>query len=101
MRVPFRKVAVLLCFLLLLGVLVASASKSIDEWIVVLVWSAFLIGSVILIIKNARHPPESRGFYFGQLALLPHSWQRWILGEDGPSKTEDRRSAGKPDRQGQ
>ncbi|MGP8176252.1 MAG: hypothetical protein ACLP7O_17140 [Terracidiphilus sp.] len=86
MREPFRKVATLLCSLLVVGALGAFASRSIDEWIVILVWGVFLIGSVILSIKNARQPPESRRFYFGQLALLPRSWQRWIVGEEGPAK---------------
>jgi ABC-type Mn2+/Zn2+ transport system permease subunit len=94
---PFRKVAILICFLLLLAALVASESKTIDEWIVILVWSAFLIGSVILIVKNARQPPKNRGFHFGQVAVLPRSWQRWILGEERPSKTNDHHSADKRD----
>jgi Mn2+/Fe2+ NRAMP family transporter len=88
MRAPFRKWLTLLCFLLVLGVLVASGSRVLDKWILILVWSAFLIGSVILFIKNARRPPESRGFYFGQAALLPRSWQRWIAGEEGPPDRE-------------
>ena len=100
MRAPLRKWATLLCFLLLLGALVASGSGVLDRWILILVWSAFLIGSVILIIKSARQPSESRGFYFGQTAWLPRSWQRWILGEEGPSKTDDHRPAGNPDRRG-
>jgi hypothetical protein len=90
MRVLFRKALPLLCFLLLLGALVASASKAIDGWMAIVVWRGLLIGSVLLIIKNVRQPPENRGFQFGQLAVLPRSWQRWILGEDGPSKTQDR-----------
>jgi hypothetical protein len=78
----------------LLCTLVASASKTIDQWFVILVWSAVGIGSVILIVKNARRPPDRRGFYFGQLAVLPRSWQRWILGEREPSKGDDRPSPG-------
>ena len=98
MRAPLRKWLTLLCFLLVLGVLVASGSEVLDKGILILVWSAFLIASVILFIKNARRPPESRGFYFGQVALLPRSWQRWIAGEEEPPKTEDHRPAGKSDR---
>jgi hypothetical protein len=95
MRAPLRSWATLLCFLLLLGAFVASGSGVLDRWVLILVWSAFLIGSVVLIIKSARGPSESRGFYFGQTAWLPRNWQRWILGEGGPSKTEP---PGNPDR---
>jgi len=101
MRAPFRKWLTLLCSLLVLGVLVASGSRVLDKWISILVWSACLIGSVILLIKYARRPPENRGFYFGQAALLPRGWQRWLAGEEGTPKTEDHRSAGKPDRERQ
>jgi len=101
MRAPFRKWLTLLCSLLVLGVLVASGSRVLDKWISILVWSACLIGSVILLIKYARRPPENRGFYFGQAALLPRGWQRWLAGEEGTPKTEDHPSAGKPDRERQ
>ena len=100
MRATFHKWLTLLCFLLVLGVLVASGSRVLDKWISILAWSAALIGSVILLIKYVRRPPE-RGFEFGQLALLPRSWQRWLEGEEGTPKTEDHRSAGKPDRERQ
>ena|SRR6266567_5670089 len=87
-----KKLAVLVWFLLLLTALVASGSNMIDRWIVILVWSGFLLASIILIVKNARHP-ESQGFYSGQLAALPPSWRRWILGEEAPPKSSGGHSA--------
>jgi hypothetical protein len=97
MGAPLRKVAILIWLLLLLAALVATGSKTIDEWLVILVWSALLIGSVILLVKNAQQATKNRGFSFGQVAVLPRSWQRWILGEEGPSKTDDHSSADKWD----
>ena len=90
MKAPLRGLATLVCFLLLLGALVASGSGILDKWILILVWSAFLIGSIILVIKNARQPPDSRGSYSGQVSWLPHNWQRWILGEEKQAKGEAR-----------
>ena len=57
----YRKLAGLLCYLLLLCPLIAYGSRrSIDQWILILVWSALLIGSVVVIVKNARQPRGSR-----------------------------------------
>jgi hypothetical protein len=56
MRERYRKLAGVLSYLLLLCLVVAYGSKTTDQWILILVWSAFLIGSVILLFKNARQP---------------------------------------------
>jgi hypothetical protein len=91
MRANLRVWDTLACFVLLFGVLVAAKSDALDKSIQLLVCGAFLMGSVILIIKSIRHPLESRRFYFGQTAWLPSSWRRWILDEkETPSKPTHR-----------
>jgi hypothetical protein len=70
-------VSSLLCF----GVLIASRSDVLDELIVTLVWAAFLVGSVVLVIKNIRQPAGSRGLFLGQTSWLPANWRRWVVGD--------------------
>ena len=46
------------------------------------VWVGFLIvGSVVVVCRNWKNRSEPRLVKFGQLAALPRSWQRWVLGE--------------------
>ena len=52
------------------------------------VWLAFLIvGSAVLLWHGWRHRGEPYSARLGQLAMLPRSWQKWVLGEsDGKGK---------------
>jgi hypothetical protein len=46
------------------------------------------IGSVVVVWRAWRHRGEPGNARLDQLAALPRSWQRWMLGEDDdkPSK---------------
>lgn len=83
MRRWLRSVGTLVCFLLLLLVIV-SQSRALDKWILLVVWGAFLIATVVLIVRNARSLRGGQGVCFGQLALLPRKWRRWVLDERDP-----------------
>ncbi len=70
------------CFVTLVVSLIALASSTMDYYIRITVWILVATGSALLIVKNLRRPHGMRGFYFGQLPLLPRNWQRWVLGEE-------------------
>src|SRR3569833_4760680 len=76
-KASLRSWGTLMCFLVLLCTLVAFRSGAMYRWILLSVWATFVIGSVILVIKNARLQAESRRSYVGQQAWLARSWRRW------------------------
>ena len=52
-------------------------------------WLTFLVvGSAVVLWRAWKHPGEPRTAKLGQLAALPRSWQRWLLGEDKDSNTK-------------
>jgi hypothetical protein len=67
-----------LAFLPLLTIAVRSGAAWLDRTLVILVWGAFLAGSIVIVVKSIRRGQTG---IFGQLSALPRSWQRWILDE--------------------
>jgi hypothetical protein len=52
-----------------------------------LAWLGFLIvGSFVVLWRGWKHRAEPGAAKLGQLAAMPRSWRRWMLGE---SKDED------------
>lgn len=49
---------------------------------------ALVVGSAVVLWRAWRHRGEPGGVKLGQLAALPRSWQKWVLGEtdDTPRK---------------
>jgi hypothetical protein len=45
---------------------------------VILVWGAFLVGSIVIIVKSIR---RGQAGIDGQLGSAPLGWQRWVLDE--------------------
>jgi hypothetical protein len=84
-----------LAFVLLLIIAVGSGAAWIDTALVILVWGAFLVGSIVIIVKSIRR--GQTGIY-GQLGALPRSWQRWILDEHQSRRPDHR--AGPDDQHG-
>jgi hypothetical protein len=84
-----------LAFLLLLTIAVGSGAAWLDRTLAILVWAAFLAGSIVIIVKSIRR--GQTGIY-GQLGALPRSWQRWILDEHETRRPDQR--AGADDRHG-
>lgn len=47
-----------------------------------LIWLGFLVvGSFVVLWRGWKHRSEPGQVKLGQLAALPRSWQRWVLGE--------------------
>lgn len=77
----------LLGFTAVLGILalvVNSGSRWLDFAIVCGAWGAFLVASIVAMVKGARSRRPT--MVVTQISALPRSWQRWILGERGDSK---------------
>jgi hypothetical protein len=52
-------------------------------------WLAFLVvGSSVVLWRAWKHPDGPSTAKLGQLAALPRSWQRWLLGEDKDGNTK-------------
>ncbi len=84
-----RAPAATLAFLLLL-IFLGVAPTWLDVWLVILVWGAFLAGSVIVVVKSIRDGQ----IISGQLGALPQSWRRWILDWcDTPPNPDNRRGS--------
>jgi hypothetical protein len=60
--------------------------KSLDTALVFLFWAALIVLSVAGLVRVFR----GKAMGYGQTALLPKSWLRWILDEKDPTqKRED------------
>lgn len=44
---------------------------------------AVAVGSIAVIWRAWKHRNEPGGIRLGQMAALPHSWRKWMLGETG------------------
>jgi hypothetical protein len=54
-----------------------------------LIWLAFLVvGSFVVLWRGWKHRAEPGAFKLGQLAALPPSWQRWVLGESKDDRSQ-------------
>ena len=54
-----------------------------------LVWLGFLlVGSLVVLWRGWKHRAEPGAAKLGQLAALPRSWQRWVLGESNKDNTQ-------------
>jgi hypothetical protein len=55
----------------------------------------FLIGSAVILIRmwRRRGSPDKfwKSAHGGQIAFLPPTWRRWVLGEDDPRKASRNR----------
>jgi hypothetical protein len=84
-----------LAFLLVLTIVVGSGAAWLDKSLAILIWGAFLVGSIVIIAKSIRR--GQTGIY-GQLSALPRGWQRWIL--DEPERHSPEQRADSADRHG-
>ena len=90
-----RGLLTLLAFLLVLTIVVGSGAVWLDKSLGILIWGAFLVGSIVIIVKSIQR--GQTGIY-GQLSALPRSWRRWVLDEP-ETRTPDQR-ANSADRHG-
>lgn len=82
---PGALVMFLIC-ITTIGVASANHWRALDVALS-LIWLGFLvIGSFVVLWRAWRHRSEPGQVKLGQLAALPGSWQRWVLGE---SKDDD------------
>ena len=64
-----------------IGLAAATHWRALDI-VFALTWLAFLVvGSFVVLWRGWKHRAESGSVKLGQLAALPRSWQRWVLGE--------------------
>ena len=54
-----------------------------DIAVVLLLWGAVMALSVLSVVRMFRGREVG---YYGQVALLPESWRRWVLGEKAKTK---------------
>ena len=82
-----RALFMALAFLLLLIIAVGSGAAWLGTTSVILVWSALLVGCIVIIVKSIR---RGQAGIYGQLGALPHSWRRWILDEHERQRPDQR-----------
>jgi hypothetical protein len=73
-------------FLAVLSLAVASQSRWLDVTLTCVAWAVFILGSVLIVVRTFKHPDRPPSGMAGQIAILPRSWQRWVLGERDDSK---------------
>jgi predicted alpha/beta hydrolase len=77
---------VFLLFCLLLATLISTHSRALDLIWAFTWWMLIAVGSLISLWQRWKHPERFKGGGIDQLAVMPHRWRRWILG-DSDSKT--------------
>ena len=77
---PSAFITFFLCFTVI-GLGAAAHWRELD-FVFALAWVGFLVvGSFSVLWRNWKSRSEPGSVKLGQLAALPHSWQRWVLGE--------------------
>lgn len=66
----------------ILGFLIALHSTFIDSALGLLWLGLLIASSVVIVWRWWRYPNDSRRHGTGQLAALPRSWRKWMLGDD-------------------
>jgi hypothetical protein len=54
--------------------------RTMDTIVVVVLWAALILLSIISLVQKFR----GTGAGYGQLSVIPKSWQRWIFDEGEP-----------------
>jgi hypothetical protein len=84
-------IAACLVFLTLLSLAVGSRSHWLDVTLVCIVWTAFVIGSIVVVVRIFKSPGTTPSAMGGQIALLPRRWRRWILDEQDQGRQKESR----------
>ena len=64
-----------------IGVAAAAHWRALDIAFAFAILGFWVIGSSVLLWRTWKHRREPGQVQFGQLAVLPPSWRRWVLGE--------------------
>lgn len=80
-------------YIALIGVGAATHWRLLDLDFAFLWLEAVVLGSAVLLWRAWRHRGDPSRVRLGQLAALPRSWQKWVLGErdnDVPNSSSKR-----------
>lgn len=86
MKIHLRGVALVVAPLLFIGIGVGYGIRTLDYVVALVILAFYIVGSAVLVFKALRYRSEYRRrfFSYGELALLPESWRRWMLDEKPP-----------------
>ena len=76
-----RDFLITIAILLVIGVGAAIHWHALDLGYAIVVLAFYLAGSIIVLWRAWRHRNEPGPARLGQLAALPASWRKWVLGE--------------------